>query len=221
MALGNGFKESPSLWAAERQIDAALSEAVAGYSEQARRDVGAAVNLSRSDEIQSSSALALALAGDTRRAGAIVDELAQRHPLDTVANKYWLPTIRAAIQLRHNNPARAVQELEVTSRFELGDVMGGDGVPLLPVYVRGQAFLALRQGREAAAEFRKYIDHPGVVMNNPIGAVARVGLARAYAMQGETQKARAAYQEFFSLWQDADPDVPILKQAKAEYAKLG
>jgi predicted Zn-dependent protease len=176
--------------------------------------------LSRSDEIQASSALTLALAGDTRHADALGDELAKRKLLGTLLNVYWLPSTRAAIQLSHNNPDKAVQELEGTSRFELGDVMGGDGVPFLPVYLRGQAFLALRQGREAAAEFQKYIDHPGVVMNNPIGAVARVGLARAYSMQGETVKARAAYEDFFSLWQDADPDVPILKQAKAEYAKL-
>jgi hypothetical protein len=113
-----------------------------------------------------------------------------------------------------------VQELEVTSRFELGDVMYSETAPLFPVYLRGQAFLALHQGREAAAEFQKYIDHPGIVMNYPLGALARVGLARAYAVQDDPVKARASYQDFFSLWKDADPDVPILKQAKAEYAKL-
>jgi eukaryotic-like serine/threonine-protein kinase len=114
---------------------------------------------------------------------------------------YRLPTIRAVIQLRRNNPAKAVQDLEVTSRFELGDVVGfAPTAPLFPVYVRGQAFLALHQGHEAAAEFQKYIDHPGMVMNYPLGALTRVGLARAYAVQGDTVKARAAYQDFFSLW---------------------
>ena len=147
--------------------------------------------------------------------------MAKRDPLDTMINMYWLPTIRAAIQLSHHNPEKAVQELEVTSRFELANALSADRpAPLFPVYVRGMAFLALRQGREAAAEFQKYIDHPGIVMSYPLGALARVGLARAYDMQGDTVKARTAYQDFFGLWKDADPDIPILKQAQAEYAKL-
>ncbi|MGO9302316.1 MAG: tetratricopeptide repeat protein [Candidatus Korobacteraceae bacterium] len=129
-----------------------------------------------------------------------------------------MPTIRAAIQLDQNNPAKAVEYLQVASRYELG---GGDlKFPLFPVYVRGQAFLAMHQGAEAAAEFQKYIDHRGAVGNYPLGALARLGLARAYALQGDTRKASAAYQEFFSLWKDADADIPILKQAKAEYAGL-
>jgi DNA-binding winged helix-turn-helix (wHTH) protein/tetratricopeptide (TPR) repeat protein len=212
-----GDKESASVQAAYLENEA-LDEVVLGYPEQAKRDVTASLNLSRSDEVY--AALTLALAGNTRPAETITAELVKRHPLDTLFNMYWLPTIRAAIQLNRNNAAKAVQELEVTSRFELGDAMGGYEAPLFPVYVRGQAFLAMRQGREAAAEFQKYIDHPGFVRNHPLGALARVGLARAYAMQGDTLKARAAYEDFFSLWKDADPDIPVLKKAQAEYAKL-
>jgi tetratricopeptide (TPR) repeat protein len=206
--------------AASPEADAALHEVLLGYTEQAQHNVTAALNLSRNCDTQLTTALALALAGDTRRAETISAEVAKRYPLDTLLNFYWLPTIQAAIQLGRNNPAKAVQELEVTSRFEMGDAMHSETASLFPVYLRGQAFLALHQGREAAAEFQKYIDHPGIVMSYPLGALARVGLARAYAMQGNTAKARAAYQEFFSLWKDADPDVPILKQAKVEYAKL-
>jgi ATP/maltotriose-dependent transcriptional regulator MalT len=147
-------------------------------------------------------------------------ELRKHNPLDTLINLYRLPTIRAAIQLARNNPAKAVQELEVASRYEMGDTMDFYTAPLFPVYLRGQAYLAQRQGREAGAEFQKFTDHPGVIQNYPLGALARVGLARAYAMQGDTAKARAAYEEFFKLWKDADPEIPILKEAKSEYVKL-
>ena len=214
-----GIKGGLSAWTIERQMDVVLSEAVAGYSEQARRDVSAFLNLSRNDEIQIRAALALALAGDTTRAHAIAAELAKRNPLDTLANQYWLPTIRAAILLNQNNPDKAVQELEVASRFELASPTVYWAL-IFPVYIRGQAFLALNQGSEAAAEFQKYIDHRGLVRECLLGAVAHLGLARAYALQGDTVKARASYQEFFDLWKDADPDVPVLKLAKAEYARL-
>jgi DNA-binding winged helix-turn-helix (wHTH) protein/tetratricopeptide (TPR) repeat protein len=218
---GVGDKETTGVQTAGSKINCALREVLLGFNKQARRDVSDSLRLSRSEEIQIYAAMALASAGDPERAESIAAELAQRHPLDTLDNNYWLPTIRAAIQLSHNNPARALQVLEVTSPFELGDVTdSGNKAPLFPVYVRGQAFLSLHQGREAAVEFQKFVDHPGVVLNNPIGAVARVGLARAYAMQGDTIKARAAYEDFFNLWKDADPDIPILKQAKTEYAKL-
>jgi DNA-binding winged helix-turn-helix (wHTH) protein/tetratricopeptide (TPR) repeat protein len=220
MKSGAGDKENAGLRAANREIDGAVLEAVLGYTGQAQREATASLNLSRDDGIQEKAALAFALAGDTKRAKTITDDLAKRYPLDTMDNMYWFPTIRATIQLSRNNPAKAAQELEITSRYELGDAWWWSIAPLFPVYVRGQAFLALHQGREAADEFQKYIDHPGAVMNYPLGALARVGLARAYAVQGDTVKARAAYQDFFSLWKDADPDVPILKQAKAEYAKL-
>jgi predicted Zn-dependent protease len=198
-----GNKEDAGVWPAELEVEGALQEVELGYPQQAQRDVYAALALSGGwPGVHLQAALALALAGDTGRAETIAAELAKRYPLDKIVNMYWVPTIRAAIQLDQNNPAKAVEFLQVASRYELG---GGDlEFPLFPVYVRGQAFLAM---------------HQGAVGNYPLGALARLGLARAYALQGDTRKASAAYQEFFSSWKDADPDIPILKQAKAEYAK--
>jgi eukaryotic-like serine/threonine-protein kinase len=203
--------------AAKSAFEGCYREVFFGYSEEARRDVPAvlAVHGGRGGEYL--AVMALALVGDARRTEAIAAEWTKDSPVDEMVNLYGMATVRAAIQLSQNNPAKAVRDLEVTSRYDLAQTVAP---PLLPVYVRGQAFLALHQGREAAAEFQKFMDYPGAVGNNPIGAVARVGLARAYAMQGDTAKARAAYEEFFSLWKDADPDIPILKQAKAEYSKL-
>jgi serine/threonine protein kinase/tetratricopeptide (TPR) repeat protein len=218
--LSLGDKAGGADTAADFEFQGALHEAELGYPEQARRDAMAALNLSKNQETQTGVAIVLALGGDTERAESKAAELMKQNPLDTLINLYWLPTIRAAIQLGRNNPARAVQELEVSSRYELGGAMDFYTAPLFPVYLRGQAYLALHQGREAAAEFQKFIDHPGVIQNYPLGALARVGLARAYAMQGNAAKARAAYEEFLKLWKDADPDIPILTEAKAEYAKL-
>jgi predicted Zn-dependent protease len=206
-------EETASARCANFKLGSAFREAEFGYPQQARRDVTAALTLSSGPSIQARAALVLALTADTGRAETIAAELARRYPLDTVGNRYWFPTIRAAIQLSRNNPAQAVQDLEATLRYELG---GG----WEQAYVRGQAFLVMHRGREAAAEFQKYIDHPGAVMNNPLGALARAGLARAYVLQGDTAKAKTTYQDFLTLWKDADPDIPVLKQAKAEYAKL-
>jgi DNA-binding winged helix-turn-helix (wHTH) protein/tetratricopeptide (TPR) repeat protein len=186
-------------------------------SEEARRDVTAVLAERSGGGGQYLPVMALALVGDARRAEALAAEWRKIAPGDEMVNLYGMATVRAAIQVSQNNPAKAVRDLEVASRYDLAQTVAP---PFLPVYVRGQAFLALHQGREAAAEFQKFMDYPGAVGNNPIGAVARVGLARAYAMEGDNVKARASYQEFFSLWKDADPDIPILKQAKAEYAKL-
>jgi ATP/maltotriose-dependent transcriptional regulator MalT len=134
-------------------------------------------------------------------------------------NEYWLPTIRAAVEFSRGNPLRAIELLRPVTAYELASPYTPE-VPLLPVYVRGEAHLALRQGNEAAAEFQKILDHPGIVLNCPLGALAHLGLARAYALSGDMAKARSKYQDFLTLWKDADPDIPILKQAKAEYARL-
>jgi DNA-binding winged helix-turn-helix (wHTH) protein/tetratricopeptide (TPR) repeat protein len=203
--------------AGKSAFEGSFREALFGYPNEARRDVNAALTLSGGRGGQYLAIMALALVGDGQRVEALAAEWLKDSPVDELANLYGMTTVRAAIQLCQNNPAKAVRDLEVTSRYDLAQTVSP---PLLPVYVRGQAFLALHQGREAAAEFQKFVDYPGAVGNNPIGAVARVGLARAYAMQGDTVKARAAYDDFFSLWKDADPDIPILKEAKAEYAKL-
>jgi len=132
--------------------------------------------------------------------------------------RYFLPTIRASIDLARKNPTRAISALQNVS-YELGAIGPPTG-NAYPVYVRGQAYLKTHQGKEAAAEFQKLLDHRSIVLNSPLGALAHLGVARAYMLQGDSSKARAAYQDFLALWKDADPDIPILKQAKAEYAKL-
>jgi len=132
----------------------------------------------------------------------------------------WLPTIRAAVALERKDPNRAVELLKDASAIELGQATSGLSIYLCPAYVRGEAYLVLRDGTAAAAEFQKFINHRGVVVNFPWGALARLGLARAYAMQGDTAKAKAAYQDFLTLWKDADSELPVLIAAKAEYAKL-
>jgi len=166
--------------------------------------------------------LVLARSGDSLRAQKMADELEKQNPVNTVIVDYWLPTTRAAIEMNRNNPSKAVELLQAATSYELGDPLpevefGGF---LYPPYMRGQAYLLLHQGIEAAAEFQKFLDHRGLVANCPLAALAHLQLGRAYAMQGDTAKGRAAYQDFLTLWKDADPDIPILKQAKAEYARL-
>jgi predicted Zn-dependent protease len=165
------------------------------------------------------AALALARTGDTAAAEKLAAELDQAFPLDTLAQKYWLPTTGAAVALQKNDPNRAIELLKQTSAIELGQPSQLN-LYLCPVYLRGEAYLMLHDGAAAAAEFQKFIDRYGLVGNFPWGSLARLGLARAYALQGDTVKARAAYQEFLTLWKDADSDLPIYQQAKAEYAKL-
>jgi eukaryotic-like serine/threonine-protein kinase len=133
----------------------------------------------------------------------------------------YLPTIDAQLALNRGDSSKAINILQVAAPYELGIPGGGFFSPTLyPVYVRGKAYLAARRGSEAADEFQKIVNQRSIVQNEPIGALAHLGLARAYLLEGDTAKARAAYQDFLTLWKDADPDIPILKQAKAEYAKL-
>ena len=214
-AQHNDAKES----AAAYQAAAALREVESGNREQARAEANAALKLAPNRDVRAMAALALARAGDTAGAEKLAAELDKTFPLDTLVQRYWLPTIRAAVALERKDPNRAIELLKVASTIELGEPTQFT-IFLCPVYLRGEAYLMLHDGNRAAAEFQKFIDHRGLVMNFPWGALARLGLARAYAMQGDTAKARAAYQDFLTLWKDADPDIPILKQAKAEYAKL-
>ncbi|MGO8733104.1 MAG: protein kinase domain-containing protein [Terriglobia bacterium] len=215
-ARRNDVKES----AAAYQAAAALREVESGNRKQARAEANAALKLASNHDVRAIAALALARAGDTAGAEKLTAELDKTFPLDTLVQKYWLPTIQAGIALEGKDPNRAIELLKVASTIELGIITPDLSVFLCPVYLRGEAYLTLHDGNRAAAEFQKFIDHRGLVANFPCGALARLGLARAYAMQGDTAKARAAYQEFLTLWKDADPDVPILKEAKAEYAKL-
>jgi eukaryotic-like serine/threonine-protein kinase len=201
--------------AANYQVESASREVEAGNKERAHAEANAALKLAANRDVKATAALVLARAGDAAGAEKLAAELDKTFPLDTLVQRFWLPTIRAAMALERKDPNRAVELLKEASAIELGLVAG-----LAPAYVRGQAYLALGDGNRAAAEFQKFIDHRGVVANDPWGALARLGLARAYALQNDSAKARAAYQDFLTLWKDADPDVPILKQAKAEYAKL-
>jgi eukaryotic-like serine/threonine-protein kinase len=209
--------------AANYEADAALREALFGITAEARQRAAAALGLSTGRDVQYRAALALALAGDAARAQALADDLAKRFPEDTAVQFNYLPTLRAQLALKHNDAPKAIEALRAAARYELGAPAPGavfNFVSLYPVYVRGEAYLAADKGSEAAAEFQKILDHRGIVLNEPIGALAHLGLARAYALSGDTAKSRTAYQDFFALWKDADHDIPILQQAKAEYAKL-
>jgi tetratricopeptide (TPR) repeat protein len=215
-AQHNDAKES----AAGYQAEAALREVESGNREQARAEANAALKLAPNRDVRAMAALALARAGDTPGAEKLAAELDKTFPLGTLVQRYWLPTIQAAVALERKDPNRAIALLKEASTIELSSATGDLTVFLCPVYVRGEAYLTLHDGKAAAAEFQKFIDHRGVVMNFPWGTLARLGLARAYAMQGDNAKAKIAYKDFLTLWKDADPDIPILKQAKAEYAKL-
>jgi len=161
----------------------------------------------------------LARAGDTTQATKIADDLEKNYSHDTIVNFYWLPVVRAILEVNRHNPAKAIEILRATQAYELGNPSPPVG-PLSPVYIRGYAYLRAGQAHEAASEFQRIIDYPGIVQNSPLGALAHLGLARASAASGNLAGSRTAYQDFLALWKDADPDTPILKQAKAEYAKL-
>jgi tetratricopeptide (TPR) repeat protein len=205
--------------AAVYQAAAALREVEAGNRGQARAEANAALKLGPNRDVRAMAALVLARAGDMAGAEKLAAELDRSFPLDTLVQRYWLPTIRAGVAVEGKDPNRAIELLKVASTIELSEPSQFT-IFLCPVYVRGEAYLMAHDGNRAAAEFQKFIDHRGLVVNFPWGALARLGLARAYVLQGDTAKARAAYQDFLTLWKDADPDIPILKEAKAEYARL-
>ena len=209
----SGEKETAATYSAA----SGLREALFGNAEEARRRATFALGRSAGRDVQYGAALALAYAGDDGRAKALTDDLGKRFPEDTIVLFNYLPTLHAQHALTQNDPSKAIEVLQAAAPYELGNV---GNIALYPVYLRGKAYLAAHQGIEAAAEFQKILDHRGIVINEPIGALAHLQLARAYAMQGDTAKAKAEYQDFLTLWKDADPDIPILIAAKAEYAKL-
>jgi len=200
----------------------ALREALFGDAYKARQQAATARRHSTGRDLDYGAALTLAYAGDVNRAQALADDLGRRFPEDTVVRCNYLPALRAKIALLRSNPQQALDALEVAAPYELGlpSLSFYNWPNLYPVYVRGEVYLAAHRGGEAAAEFHKILDHPGIVLNESIGALAHLNLGRAYTISGDAAKARAAYQDFLALWKDADPDIPILKQAKAEYAKL-
>ena len=198
-----------------------LREALLGNADEARRSATMEMQRSSRDQgVQYSAALALAYAGDDKQAQALTADLEKRFPEATIQQFNFLPTLRAKLALNKRNASQAIEGLAPAAPYELGSHGNYGWTALFPVYVRGEAYLATHQGTEAAAEFQKILDHRGIVLNSPIGALAHLQIGRAYALQGDTAKAKAAYQDFLTLWKDADPDIPILIAAKAEYAKL-
>jgi class 3 adenylate cyclase/tetratricopeptide (TPR) repeat protein len=213
-----GEREAAATW----QITAALREAEFGNKAQAKQQLRSALDLASDQGLEIAAALALARTGDIRESQERLSALQKKHPEDTILNHYWAPTVQAAIALRNNNPALALQVLESTRRYELGGAPPPftAGATMYPVYLRGLAYMANRQWKDAAAEFQNIIDHRGLVWNFPLGAVAHLQLARALSLSGNTEQAKPAYETFFSLWREADASIPILQEARRERAAL-
>jgi serine/threonine protein kinase/tetratricopeptide (TPR) repeat protein len=221
-------KETGAIW----QANAALEQAAYGNAMEARQTAEQALKQAPASQgVDVEAALAFAMVGDTARADALAQALGKRFPLDTQMQSLWLPAIQAQLALDRKNPAAALSALQAASPIELGQIAFVANISCLyHVYIRGEAYLAAGQGNTAAAEFQKIIDHSGIVWNCWTGALAHLGVARANALQSRTSqgadadaarvRALAAYKDFLTLWKDADPDIPILKQAKAEYANL-
>ncbi len=203
--------------AAGYDSESAVREALFGNFVQARTEARESVGPSFDRDVRGAAAVALALAGD-EEAQRVADDLNRRFPDASYQRYICIPATRAALALRHGDSQQAIESLEIPGSYELAEPSWIGS--MLPVYLRGQTYVAANKGAQAAAEFQEILDHPGIVGNEPIGALAHLGLGRAYALQGDTAKAKAAYQDFLALWKDADPEIPILKQAQAEYAKL-
>jgi serine/threonine protein kinase/tetratricopeptide (TPR) repeat protein len=208
-------KETAALWLAFQ----GLREAELGNLTAARQAVARGLALAPGRDVKVIAAMALARSGETAQSKTILAALQKSDPTNTLLKVYWFPVMEASIDMAQQAPDRAIVALEASLPYELGGPPPG-GTTVYPAYVRGLAYMAQRNGPAAAAEFQKFLDHPGIVQNFLLGSLAHLQLGRAYALSGDTAKARAAYQDFLALWKDADPDVPILKEAKAEYAKL-
>jgi len=214
-AVRSDSQETAALW----KVNAALREAELGNAAYARQGVSEALKLSQGPDVKVAAALSFARIGNISQAKALAEELEKTFPTNTMLKLYWIPTINATIELNRRNSPQALLDLEPSAPYELGGA-GAFINYLYPAYARGQAYLLARNGTAAAAEFQKMLDHSGVVQNFVTGSLAHLQIGRAYTISGDADKAKAAYEEFFVLWQDADPDIPIYKQAKAEYAKL-
>jgi serine/threonine protein kinase/Tfp pilus assembly protein PilF len=219
-AKKNDSKETAAFW----QGNEALREVEFGNAADGLKQAREALALAPGRDVKVQAALALARGGDVTAAQKLVDALNLEFPLDTLIQNYWIPTVRAAIALQRHNSAQAIEILRACVPYELADPPPFSSGTMYPAYLRGQAYLgaanSLGNGTLAAAEFQKIVDHPGVIVNFPLSALSHLGLARARALARDSAGARTAYQDFFALWKDADPDIPILKQARAEYAKL-
>jgi eukaryotic-like serine/threonine-protein kinase len=200
------------------RVREAFLEAEVGQSIRARRLASEALEISRGRDVEVMAALTMARAGDTAGAQKLSDKLSRDFPRDTLIRFYGLPAIRAAIELRQKRPSEAVQALHAATPYEFS--LTGLIPNMFSPYLRGEAYLQSGLGKQAAMEFQKILDHPGLVENAVTGSLARLQLGRAQAMMGDKAAARVSYQNFLSLWKDADPDVPIYRQAKTEYAKM-
>jgi tetratricopeptide (TPR) repeat protein len=197
------------------QVDAALRTVEVGKKDIARSLAAAAVKLAPKSDLRIWAALVLIRAGDSAPAEKLIGELDKEFPKNTLVQGSYLPTLRAAVALERKDPGRAIDLLKAAERFDFGG-----GFSLYQIYLRGNAYIASHDGKAAAAEFQKFVDHRGQVGSDPLGALARLGSARADVLQGNSVTAKAKYQDFFTLWKDSDPEIPILKEAKAEYEKL-
>jgi len=215
-ARRNGAPETAAFW----EANDALHSAEFGEAASARHLALDALALDRGPSVRLAATLALARAGDAERAQSLADALEKEFPVNTLIQAYWLPTIRAAVELDQGNPSRAIELLRVTSPYDLAQTMQFPLGTMYPVYLRGLANLKAGQAQEASREFQKILDHGSVVANFPLASLAHLQLARAQAMSHDNPAARKAYQDFLTLWKDADADIPILKEAKAEYTKL-
>jgi len=214
-----GHREAAALY----QAGAALWDGFFGNVADAKENATTALKLSNDRGVEYGVALALAFSGDSSRAQQLADDLDRRFPEDVSVQFSYLPTLRARLALNRSEPVKAIELLQKATLYELGSprtALHANFGALYPIYLRGEAYLAAQGGTEAAAEFQKILDHPGIVASDPISALSHLQLGRAYALQGNTAKAKTAYQDFLTLWKDADPDIPILKEAQAEYAKL-
>jgi tetratricopeptide (TPR) repeat protein len=219
IAQQSGQRERAGLFEAGR----AVSEGFYGNAAAARQSAGKALALGRGRNVDYAAAFALALSGDLQQSRALADNLAREFPEDTSVQFMYLPTLRALFALNAQDPAAAIQALQIASRYDLA--LGGVGFTghfggLYPIYVRGLAYLAARQPAEAAGEFQRILDHRSIVLVDPMDALARLQLARALVLTGETAKAKNAYGDLLTLWKNADPDIPVLKEARAEHARL-
>ena len=217
-ALRNGEKETAAQW----RMDEAVREAEFGNTKLAKEDTASARALTSSHDTQILAALTLARTGQIAEAERLANDLEKRYPLDTLVTQFWIPVIRASVEIEGNNPSRVIEILNSATPYELASPVtwSGLGGPLYPAYLRGEAYMLLHRGGDAAAEYTKLIDHRGFMLACPLGALAHLRLGRALAVAGEKEKARAAYKDFLTLWKDADPDIPVFIAAKAEYAKL-
>ena len=217
LALQGGRREQAAVF----ETRAALWEAFFENSIEAKRTATAALALAGNREVNYGAAVALALSGDSTQAEKLANDLEKEYPEDTSVRFSYLPVIRAVVALQHGEPLKAIDALQASVPYEMGSPRSsqtGFFGSLYPVFFRGEALLAAHKGAEAANEFQKILSHRGIMIGDPVLVLTHIGLARAYALSGESAKARAEYEEFFALWKGADADIPVLKRAKAEFA---